>query len=221
MTKRKQNQASEFSIPRSDVLKIINAASEVSIEMPLRNRTLVGLMYWCGLRREEVATLDMRDINADQKTLTVTGKGRKQRTIPIKPELLSDLQILLQGRKIPRDRIEEGKRVHVPAPVFLSARMKPGVQKSIDPTAINRVVKAAAEHAGVKSPNPDRLNVAPHLFRHSFGRHWLDSGRDLRVLSAILGHESIATTVNIYGTPSQKKIRDEYTTFLDVAEVGA
>lgn len=215
--KRKQNQASEFSLPRADILKIIHSAGEVSSETPLRNRTIVGLLYWCGLRREEVATLEIKDIDFGQRVLTVIGKGSKQRTIPIRPELLSDLRILLQGRATTCDVIKEGKRVRIPAPVFLSARTKPREPKAIDPSVINRVVTSASEHAGIKSPNPNMTNVSPHLFRHSFGRHWLDSGHDLRVLSAILGHESIATTVNIYGTPSQKKIRDEYETFIDVA----
>jgi len=220
MAKRKQNQASEFSLSRPDILKIIQAASEISKETPLRNRTIVGLLYWCGMRREEVATLDMRDIDYDQRALTITsGKGDKQRTIPIRPELLDDLRILLQGRKIPRDKIEDGKRVHTAAPVFASARIKKGETKSIDVSVINRIVKDAAEHAQVKNPNPSRRNVGPHLFRHSFGRHWLDSGRDLRALSAILGHESIATTADIYGTPSQERIHSEYDAFSDVAAV--
>jgi integrase len=110
---RRQNKASEFSLPQETILRMIAAASHVH-RNGLRDRLIVSLLYWCGLRREEVATLDVRDIDLAAQTLTVTGKG-KVRTIPVSEEILSDLEILLEGRPRPApDKIEGGKRTRSP-----------------------------------------------------------------------------------------------------------
>jgi len=212
--RRTQNQASEFTLPREAIVRIITAASEISEKFPLRNRVLVSLLYWNALRREEAATLDMRDVDFHAGTLTIIGKGAKRRTVPVRPELLSDLRILVQGRRIDPEEIERGRRIRTPAPVFRSYQHK-SERPYIHPTVVNRVVATAARHAGVSSPDPTKVNVNPHLLRHSFGRHFLDAGGDVRVLSYLLGHTSIATTIDIYGTPSQEYIAQAYERFLE------
>jgi site-specific recombinase XerD len=79
---------------------------------------------------------------------------------------------------------------------------------------VNKIVRRAAERAGVKSPDPTKKGVNPHLLRHSFGRHWLDAGGDLRALSYMLGHSSVAVTADVYGSPSQEFIRGQYDRFV-------
>jgi len=212
---RKQNQASEYTLAREDILRVITAASETTDVHPLRDRTLVALLYWNALRREEAATLDMTDIDWESRSISILGKGGKRRSLPVRPELLSDLKILLQGRAIRPERVSEGRRVRPPSPVFPSQKSLGIDLHSIDPSVVNRILARAAKHAGVKSPNPRMRNVNPHLLRHSFGRHWLDAGGDIRALSWFLGHGSIATTIDIYGTPSQEFIVSEYEKFIE------
>jgi site-specific recombinase XerC len=72
------------------------------------------------------------------------------------------------------------------------------------------IVAAAGEAAGLTNPNPRRSRINPHLLRHSFARHYLDAGGSLRALSYILGHSSIVTTGDVYGTPSVAFIEEEY-----------
>jgi len=196
--KRTQNKASEFTLSLREVQAIINAAGKPDLTRlrrdPVRDRVLVKTLYYCALRVSEAASLDVRDIDFERETITVTGKGDKQRTIPAPPDLLNELYPLIAGRHGPRW-----------GPVFLSRQGGP-----LSRQQINLILARAAKEAGVKNPHPDRKHVNPHLLRHSFARHWLDRGGDLRALSHILGHQSVATTADTYGTPSQAFVKKEY-----------
>jgi len=129
----------------------------------------------------------VRDIDFEAKRVhVVSGKGDKERIVPVPPHVLSDLQFLVAGWKA--------------GPVFLSQK---GKHKAIRKQRVNEIVAAAGVKAGVTNPNPRRRSINPHLLRpHSFARHFLDAGGSLRSLSYILGHSSISTTGDVYGTPS-------------------
>jgi len=190
--KHTQNKASEFTLSSAEINSLFLAASCQGAIESLRDRAILETLYYTALRRSEVAALDVRDVNISKGALYVrSGKGDKERVLPITTVLFSDLAILVQRRS--------------KGPVFVSR--KGGF---LTPQAIGNIVHRAALRAGVTNPNPRRTRVNPHLLRHSFARHYLDRGGSLRTLSHILGHSSISTTGDVYGTPSVEFVEAEY-----------
>lgn len=193
---RTQNKASEFTLSKKEIHELILAVSKEY--KGLRNRAILETLYYAALRRSEVAALDVRDVDISKGVLYVrSGKGDKERVLPIAEVLLSDLAILIKGRS--------------KGPVFASN--KGGFLTS---QAIGRILHHAALRAGVTNPNPRRTRVNPHLLRHSFARHYLDSGGSLRALAHILGHSSISTTGDVYGTPSVEFVEAEYKRIMEI-----
>lgn len=138
-------------------------------------------------------SLELRDVDVERRRLTVVGKGGKARTVPVPAELAQELGWLtLSGRR---------------RYVFESPR-RPGYP--IAAARVNAILAEAGKRANVSSPNPRRRGINPHLLRHTFARHWLAGGGDLRALSHMLGHASVAITADVYGTPSQEFIEGEY-----------
>jgi len=184
--KRSQNKASEFTLSREEIEKMFLQCRS------FRDRSLIEVLYYCALRRAEAAALDARDIDFKAGRIhVVNGKGDKERIVPVPPKLLSDLRLLLG--------------VRLAGPVFYSQKGG-GIHKE----QVNVIVAKAGDAAGLTNPNPRRKRINPHLLRHSFARHFLDAGGSLRALSYILGHSSISTTGDIYGTPSVAFIEEEY-----------
>ena len=89
-------------------------------------------------------------------------------------------------------------------PVFESSQLgTDGRPQPITGKRVEQIVIRAAQAAGIDSPDPTRKHVTPHLFRHTWARHALDAGVDMRVVQHWLGHASYSTTADTYGTPSQ------------------
>lgn len=143
-----------------------------------RNRAILETLYGCGLRVSELVNLKLSDLYFDEGFIKVTGKGNKQRFVPI-----SDINI--KYIEIYRNEI----RMHLPIQkehedfVFLNRR-----GKQLTRAMIFTVIKQLAEKIGLKK------NISPHTFRHSFATHLLENGADLRAIQQMLGHESITTT---------------------------
>jgi len=183
-----QHRASEFTLSRDEVGRILNAAGS------LRDRTLIELLYFCALRVSEAANLDVRDVDLERRRLTIVGKGEKKRVVPVPEKITQDLRFLIAGRSY--------------GPLFESSRPPATRKKPTTLTArqVQRILAAAAERAGVSSPNPDHPNVNPHLLRHSAARHILAAGKAPRIVQHFLGHSSIRTTLDVYGTPSEDEV---------------
>jgi integrase len=184
---KRQLQNSQFALKPAEVRKVIYACTNP------RDRCVLATLAFTGIRRAEVAALDIRDLDLEARRITIrAGKGGKERTVPITEELASDLRLLV-GRR-------------ATGPVFLSNR-----GDSLTPRHVNRLVAAAGLLAGVKSPNPATAGrLTCHLFRHTFARHWKQKGGDIESLSHILGHASSATTVDLYGTQSIDDVQANY-----------
>ena len=143
----------------------------------LRDRTILELLYSCGLRISELLGLGMGNIDLENRFLTVEGKGSKERIVPMG---LRASQILAEYLTRGRPSLLGRKTLDA---VFLNARG----------TALSRMtawklVHAAAVGAGIHK------TVSPHTLRHSFASHLLENGADLRVVQELLGHADIATT---------------------------
>ena len=143
-----------------------------------RNRAILETLYGCGLRVSELINLKISDIFSDEGFLKVTGKGNKQRFVPLSP--VTEKYMLLYKTEI-RSHINIQKG-HEDV-LFLNRR-----GKQLTRAMIFTIIKQLAEQIGL------RKVISPHTFRHSFATHLLENGADLRSIQLMLGHESITTT---------------------------
>jgi integrase/recombinase XerD len=161
-----------------------------------RDRALLEVMYGCGLRVAETVGLDRTAIISDEGFLRVTGKGNKERVVPIGEAALRSLETYLstaRGRLHPR-------RVSAPPDgmaVFLNAR-----GRRITRQGVFNIVRDYGIRSGIEG-------LHPHTLRHSFATHLLEGGADLRTIQELLGHADIATT-QIYTHVDRTHIREEY-----------
>ncbi len=143
-----------------------------------RNRAILEVLYSSGLRVSELINLRMTNVYDDIGFLRVTGKGDKERLVPVGKDALKYLRIY-------REDVRRHLKV-VPGHenfVFLNRR-----GKQLTRVMIFTIIKDLAKKAGIKK------KISPHTFRHSFATHLLEGGADLRVVQELLGHESITTT---------------------------
>lgn len=141
----------------------------------VRDRALMELLYSSGLRLAEIISIGLADIDLAQGLVTVTGKGRKTRIVPVGREALKAIREWLKRRgelAKPED-----------AMLFVSVRGGP-----LSPRTVQARVKHWGRVQGVQQ------GVHPHLFRHSFASHVLESSGDLRAVQELLGHANISTT---------------------------
>lgn len=156
-----------------EVEKII---SSVDLSDPLghRNKAILETLYSCGLRVSELVELRVSDLFLDDSFVKVTGKGNKQRLVPIgEPAKEAILHYLKQTSRL---MAKEDT-------LFLNRR-----GKKLTRVMVFNIVKTHAAKAGITK------NISPHTFRHSFASHLVENGADLRVVQQMLGHESILTT---------------------------
>ena len=144
----------------------------------IRNRTILEIMYSCGLRVSETVNLKLDNLRFDEAIIRVTGKGNKERIIPLGiPAQRIMLRYIEKIRPyLLKDNPEESF-------VFLSKNGNKLTRKRIW-----GIVKEAGKIAGIKK------NIHPHTIRHSFASHLLANGADLRIIQEMLGHSDISTT---------------------------
>jgi site-specific recombinase XerD len=153
----------------------------------LRDRALIELLYGCGLRAAEACGLRTADVNADEGSVRVTGKGGKERIVPLGGAAADAL-----GRYLREGRPELGSGAS--DRVFLSVRGKP-----LGPTDVRRALRRELAAAGL-------AERSPHALRHTFATHLLEHGADLRSIQQLLGHASVGTT-QIYTHVSVRHLR--------------
>ena len=175
-----------------DLFAAMQSAAEEGDPVSLRDRAMVELLYATGVRVGELAGLDIDDLDPDRRTLTVLGKGNKERTVPYGlPAALAVDDWLRRGRTVLAVP-ESG-----PA-LFLGKR-----GRRVDQRQVRSVVAALLESV------PDTSASGPHALRHSAATHLLDGGADLRAVQEILGHSSLATT-QLYTHVSVDRLRQSY-----------
>ena len=160
-----------------EIKSLLRVYSNSSSPLDFRNKTILELIYACGLRVSELGNLRLDDIKFDLDVLRVTGKGNKTRIVPFgKPAR----KVLTRYLKKIRPLLE--RKIGV-ANVFLSNNGRP-----LTRARIWGIVKDASLKAGIRN------NIFPHTLRHSFASHLLANGADLRVIQEMLGHADISTT---------------------------
>ncbi|MDF1558786.1 MAG: site-specific tyrosine recombinase XerD [Bacteroidales bacterium] len=154
-----------------------------------RNRAIIEVMYSCGLRVSELVNMRLTDIHRNEGFISVTGKGNKQRLVPVGSVALREIDNYFE------------RRVMLPVItdtniLFLNRR-----GRRLTRVMVFTIIKKAAEAAGIGK------NISPHTLRHSFATHLVEGGADLRAVQEMLGHESITTT-EIYTHIDRSYLRD-------------
>lgn len=167
----------EKRLPKTLSADQLTALIEIKIDDPLsyRDKAIMELFYSSGLRLAELCSLDLNDLNLPEKMLRVTGKGEKTRDLPIGRHADKAIrEWLMQRNALPLKDFQA---------VFISK-----LGKRISPRAIQQRVKYWAAKQGIE------ISVSPHMLRHSFASHLLESSGDLRAVQELLGHSNISTT---------------------------
>lgn len=165
------------TLSENEIDKLINAV-DLSKPQGERNRAILETLYGCGLRVSELVNLKLSDLFFDEGFIKVTGKGDKQRFVPI---------VAITQKYINIYRKEVRNHINIQAgfedTLFLNRR-----GKQLTRAMIFTIIKQLAEKIGLKK------SISPHTFRHSFATHLLQNNADLRSIQLMLGHESITTT---------------------------
>lgn len=141
-----------------------------------RNRAILEVLYGCGLRVSEAATLRISHVHLDDGFVDIIGKGNKQRLVPLGEVAADAIRAYLPDRPLPASAAYDDY-------LFLNRFGKP-----ISRISLFNLVKSQAMAAGIQK------EISPHTFRHSFATHLIENGADLRIVQEMLGHESILTT---------------------------
>ncbi len=156
----------------------IEAAVDLSKPEGHRNRAIIETLYSCGLRVSELINLKITDLYFDLEFIKVTGKGNKERLVPVSEKLKTEIDLYIKSYRVYLDIKKEFENI-----LFLNRR-----GRKLTRNMIFLIVKELAKAAGIQK------NISPHTFRHSFATHLVDGGADLRAVQEMLGHESITTT---------------------------
>ena len=152
-----------------------------------RNAAIFETFYSTGIRVSEMEGLDFEDVDFEKKFLTVTGKGNKQRRVPVGQRALDAIHYYRRGLDAP----------HI-VPLFVNQQ-----KQRLTAASMRRILKKLVEECRLYLP------VSPHTLRHSFATHMLDAGADLRGIQEILGHASLSTT-QIYTHVSMDRLMQVY-----------
>jgi len=182
--KVKNNPAEGIIAPKTarKLPKVLDADQTVQLveindqdDLAVRDRAMLELIYSSGLRLAELISINMGDIDFGDRILTVTGKGKKMRSVPVGKHAIKAIKNWLKRRQAMVNDSEKA--------LFISNR-----GKRISPRSVQERLKQWAIKQGL--PN----HVHPHMLRHSFASHMLESSSDLRAVQELLGHADISTT---------------------------
>ena len=189
------------SLPRylsvEDIDRLI-AQPDIKTPRGLRDRALIELLYATGARVSELVSLKPADVNLEASYLTCTGKGDKQRIIPIGKQAAKWVQRYLDDSRL----ILLGKR----SSPWLFVNMRRGGGVGLTRVGFWKILKKYGERAGFKN------SLSPHMLRHSFATHLLERGADLRSIQTMLGHADLSTT-QIYTQVLEHRMRTIYDQF--------
>lgn len=179
------------SLTESDVEALL-AAPDVENPIGLRDRTMLEVLYACGLRVSELVGLSMSQVNLRQNVVRIIGKGSKERLVPMGEEAARWLErYLREARPVLLNNIPDEV-------VFPSSRAQPMTRQ----TFWYRI-KYWADVAGIKA------ELSPHTLRHAFATHLLNHGADLRVVQLLLGHSDLSTT-QIYTHVAKLRMKQQH-----------
>lgn len=171
------HQVNELLTPKAASNKAMNSKARANNEFrATRDLTILEFLYSSGMRRAELTGITLTTLDLNRQVVTVLGKGKKERSVPLGEPAIDSCKKYLKARD---DKLNEKnlQSEHL----FINSR---GEQLSV--RSVNRIVQKYGLKAGIK--------VTPHMLRHSFATHLLDNGADIRAIQEMLGHEALSTT---------------------------
>ena len=185
----KQGRPLPKSLSETDVERLLGAP-DLELALEFRDRTMLEMLYACGLRVSELVGLQVEQVGLNQGIVRVLGKGGKERLVPMGEEALDWLTQYMRG---PRIELLKGQSSNV---LFPSNRSREMTRQ----TFWYRI-KLYGERAGIQS------HLSPHTLRHAFATHLLNHGADLRVVQMLLGHSDLSTT-QIYTHVAKQRMQE-------------
>lgn len=186
------------AIPYTDVLAVISAAQDQPAPVGLRDAALLEVLYGTGARISEAVGLDVDDIDLEQRSILLRGKGSKERRLPLGTCAAEAVSAYVTAGRPAQ------MRSGTPA-LFLNTR-----GHRLSRQSAWAALAAAAQRAGVGPSTDIRAHgISPHTLRHSFATHLLEGGADVRVVQELLGHASVTTT-QIYTRVTVDTLREVY-----------
>jgi integrase/recombinase XerD len=179
-----------------EIMRMIDAI-DLSAPEGARNKAMLETLYSCGLRVSELINLRLSRLHFQNEYVRITGKGDKERLIPIGNDAIKYITIYVQQVRC-HQTIDKNSEDHV----FLNQR-----GGKISRMSVFNIIKDLAQKAGIHK------SISPHTFRHSFATHMVEGGANLRAVQQMLGHESITTT-EIYTHLDRDFLRDTVEQFL-------
>ena len=180
------------ALPLEEIRKVLDKKEDGPARFRERDGAMIELMYSCGLRVSELTGLKTADLNLDAGFVRVTGKGSKERVVPIGGRAVKRVKCYMSG-----SRETHLKRRGHSEFFFLTGRGAPMTRQRFW-----QALNFYASLAGIK--------LSPHMLRHSFATHMLEGGADLRSLQKMLGHSDISTT-QVYTKVSMDRAKRVYT----------
>ena len=190
---KKVHSRSQFHLTPDQIIKLIKHTDK------LRDKVIIKLLAYCGLRRFELAKIKIEDVDFNTNKIFILGKKNITRVATIfSNQLEEDLKLYIQY-------VLNGAKIGHLFPAVSSLNE----QGFITNTQINRIVANAGKRAQIENPNPDLKHINPHLLRHSCARILKDKGLSLEVIQKVLGHTSFKTTMDLYGTKTLYEMDEE------------
>ena len=184
----------EKSLPKYLTFEEVDKLLDIELYKPIdyRNKAMLELLYATGMRISELLNLTLANINIDDASVKVMGKGSKERLIPMGDITIKYLNMYINEY---RNLILDGKTSEYLFINYNGNRMSR--------QGFFKILKELADKANIGK------KISPHILRHSFATHLLNNGADLRVIQELLGHENISTT-EIYSHVSNEKVKEDY-----------
>jgi integrase/recombinase XerC len=179
ITTPKQERYIPTYLPIDDMFALLEQPDREK-ELGLRDLAILELLYSCGLRISELVALDIGGLDLNSRLVRVSGKGGKERLLPVGRKAIAAIREYLEHAEKSRKKAGYSKS-H--GPVFLNHRGGRLSARSVD-----RLIKRYSKECGIM------MQISPHSLRHTFATHLLDGGADLRSIQELLGHVNLSTT---------------------------
>ncbi|MDP7086974.1 MAG: tyrosine recombinase XerC, partial [Phycisphaerales bacterium] len=197
----RQSRRLPKAITVADVEKLL-AAPEAATLLGCRDRAMLETLYSTGIRVSELVGIDIHHVDEPGQALIVSGKGRRERIVPLGTHALRAISDWISTRR------RHGHELLAEEPLFINRH---GTR--ISTRSVRRKVSKYLEQTGLDP------GISPHTLRHSFATHLLDNGADLRAVQELLGHRSLSTT-QVYTHLTTQRMRDAYDASHPRAEAG-
>ena len=200
---------------KEQIQELFKRNGERTDELKNRDQAILYLLYYSGIRAQELVGLDIQNVNLKERVIRVVGKGNKERIVPFSEDCKKELKNYIDNERKKhvdlypawqKKQLAKNKKVSARAPLFFNSQGGPLTTRGLE-----FILDSIQEKTGLF------VGLHPHILRHSFATHLLENGADLRVIQELLGHESINAT-QVYTHVTEEAMKDTYENFFPRAK---